>query len=345
MDGPDLRRDKVTIAAASAATLSLAVAVGAALMSSRSGSEQDSPSRSTAVIQGPMMQEVLPALAGVPEGYTSPTGPDRGPTSVEWDAIRVYKVIETMTADSPPVPDVDRALERLRRFTADHPENPFMHSTYLKGLRGAIYYADRGADPERFYALHEEFTRFATRWRHYEPVVIETMWYGVDRLARQCTDPAGEIAELERLRGRVPESDKGLYALLQGIGEALQPRCGLSAEESAFWNGRRLELALANLESLHARWSAKSAWNRMFHTAFQAGDLIGAEAVVRGAEPVVLRYPDDLAGTYTGWLIRLERSHREASQRVPAEALRAELLELGRRLPSNDEVQRHLSGM
>ncbi|MEE9208617.1 MAG: hypothetical protein V3U67_09680 [Gemmatimonadota bacterium] len=228
---PDRKPDFVTIALVTVAVVSLVVVISELL-----------------TVDGPETTE-MPVLlgaplhtgVGVPEGFTDPRGPERGPTPLEWEVIRVYKVIENMTAADPPVLEVERALERLREYTNEHADNPFIQETYLKGLRVAAYYADPD-DPTRIQSLHERFVTHAARWEHFEHVVVETMWYRLDRIhANLGCSP--ELAEMERLFALVPENEEAENAFLWGLQVALDSGCVLTPSEAVLWTDwlRRLE--------------------------------------------------------------------------------------------------------
>lgn len=225
--------DYVVIAVWAAAVLSLAVA-GMTLL------REDGPDA---------VETALPEDApvhtgvGVPDGFTDPRGPERGPTPLEWEVIRIYKPIENMTADQPPVADVERTLERLRQYAGENPDNPFVQEIYLKGLRVAAYYADP-ADPERIQSLHGRFVRHAAQWEKFEHVVVETMWYRLDRIqAKLGCSP--ELAEMERLFALVPASEEAANAFQTGLQVALNSGCLLTPAESDLWTDwlRRLESA------------------------------------------------------------------------------------------------------
>jgi hypothetical protein len=225
------------IAVGAVAALSLAVA-GASLV----------------MVDGPVTVEV-PVLfespahtgVGVPDGFTDPLGPDRGPTPLEWEVIRVYKVIENMTAAAPPAVDVERVLQRLRQYTSEHPENPYIHQLYLKGLRVAAYYADPG-DVARAMGLHERFVTHTARWEHFEHVVVETMWYRLDRIHAKRGSCSPELAEMDRLFALVPENEGARNAYLSGLKTAFDSGCAMSPSEAVFWRHRLTETSLNRAE-------------------------------------------------------------------------------------------------
>lgn len=128
---------------------------------------------------GPSSVEVRPEAvqptgrAEAPADWTSPTGPERGPTALEWQVIASYKRIESMTATDPSIEVVDQTLNELREFANDHPDNPYIQGLYLKGLRVARYYAVEGAHDDRALQLATRFTEHAARFAEYAEVQSE----------------------------------------------------------------------------------------------------------------------------------------------------------------------------
>ncbi len=117
----------------------------------------------------------------VSEPFTDPRGPERGPTALEWEVIRTYKPIESMTATEPSRDVVDETLARLRGYANEHPENPYIQELYLKGLRVARYYAVDVNDMVRAATLDAVFASHAVRFMEYGLVAREAEWMDAQR--------------------------------------------------------------------------------------------------------------------------------------------------------------------
>jgi hypothetical protein len=112
--------------------------------------------------------------------FVDPRGPERGPDALEWDVVRAYKPIESMTAAEPGDAIVDRALAELRAYANEHTDDPYVQELYLKGLRVAMYHAAEAGVVIRAAALEARFHEHAARFGDYEGVLLESM-----RLAQQ----------------------------------------------------------------------------------------------------------------------------------------------------------------
>jgi len=144
---------------------------------------------------------------GLPHGM-GPLGEMRGPTDVEWEVIRTYKVIETMTATEPSDRVVDEALVQLWSYARWHSENGYIQQLFLKGVRVAQYYAfDRG-DFDRADQLLGAFDAHLLRSSQYESTVLESMRMIVQRLGQSCENWTGREAELNALAARVSDQDE-----------------------------------------------------------------------------------------------------------------------------------------
>ncbi|MDH3223960.1 MAG: hypothetical protein OEO23_09600 [Gemmatimonadota bacterium] len=105
-----------------------------------------------------------PAPAALVEARPRSAPTEDGMRPVDWDAVRAYKTIESMTATSPTLSDVDNTLDRLRRRGEAHPDRPLIRGLYLKGLRVAAYYALDTGDIDRARELRSRFDAYADRF-------------------------------------------------------------------------------------------------------------------------------------------------------------------------------------
>ena len=160
------------------------------------------------------------------EAFTDPRGPERGPTALEWEVIRTYKAIESMTATEPSRQVVDETLTRLRAHANDHPENPYIQELYLKGLRVAHYYSADVDDAARSATLEARFVEHAVRFMEYEGTALESMRLTIQRLQQSCDDVALRAADLVELAERFPNREEIRSTLRYGLDAAAE--CGWS---------------------------------------------------------------------------------------------------------------------
>ena len=156
------------------------------------------------------------------EAFTDPRGPERGPTALEWEVIRTYKAIESMTATEPSRQVVDETLTHLRAYANDHPENPYVQELYLKGLRVARYYSAVADDEVRSAALEARFVEHAVRFREYEGTALESMRLTIQRLEQSCDAVAVRSADLVELAQRFPDHEEIASTLRYGLDAAAQ---------------------------------------------------------------------------------------------------------------------------
>ena len=154
---------------------------------------------------------------GLPHGM-GPLGEMRGPTDVEWEAIRTYKVIETMTATDPSDGVVDEALVRLWSHARRHPENGYIQQLFLKGVRVAQYYAFERGDFDRADQLLGTFEAHLLRSAQYESTVLESMRMIVQRLGQSCEDWTDREAELHALAVQLSSQDEAEWILRDADG-------------------------------------------------------------------------------------------------------------------------------
>jgi len=164
-----------------------------------------------------MEAEAVTESTGV-RAWTDPRGPERGPDELEWEVIRTYKRIESMTATEPSRDEVDATLQVLRAYANRHSENPYIQELYLKGLRVAEYYAADLSDETRQAVLQARFRDHAARFPEYESVGLESMQMIAQRLGRGCEGIADAREELRRLAERFPSerADVMLNAAIDG---------------------------------------------------------------------------------------------------------------------------------
>ena len=157
----------------------------------------DSPGISVEIIIGddPAAPVAEAPAAEEADVWTDPRGPERGPTELEWDVIRAFKPIESMTADEPGNETVDLALTELVGYADDHPDNPYIQELYLKGLRIAHYYARDAGDEVRAALLGARFERHAAAAPEYEGVLLEAMAMRVQEVRQSCDG----VSDLERV--------------------------------------------------------------------------------------------------------------------------------------------------
>ena len=156
------------------------------------------------------------------EAFTDPRGPERGPTALEWEVIRTYKAIESMTANEPSQQVVDETLTRLRAYANDHPENPYIQELYLKGLRVAQYYSALANEEVRSATLEARFVEHAVRFMEYEGTALESMRLTIQRLEQSCDAVAVRAADLVELAQRFPDGEEIDSTLRYGLDAAAQ---------------------------------------------------------------------------------------------------------------------------
>jgi hypothetical protein len=159
------------------------------------------------------------------EVFLDPRGPERGPSPLEWDVIRTYKAIESMTATAPSMEIVDETLDQLRTYANDHPENPYLQELYLKGLRVAGYYAVAEDDDVRAAVLEARFTEHAARFMGYDAVVLEYGRLIVQRLDQSCDETVAHMRELRVLADRFRGGEEIEGIIRYGLAAAAD-RCG-----------------------------------------------------------------------------------------------------------------------
>ncbi len=164
----------------------------------------------------------------IEEDFIDPRGAERGPNALEWEVIRVYTPIESMTADAPSLSVVDESLSRLRGYAEANPRNPYIQELYLKGLRVAAYWAEDAGLSERANALRETFDAYSVDFLDYDGVVLEAMRFSVQRLERGCLDRDFELTELDALTWRVEPTPEILEARSYGRRVAADADCAVS---------------------------------------------------------------------------------------------------------------------
>ena len=263
---------------------------------------------------------------------------ERGPTPLEWEVIREYKGIETMTKDHPPTEEVDGILERLRAYTEDHPDNAFIHQTYAKGLRVARYYS---SDAGRRYRLERQFLDYVRTWEHMDPVALELMHYHVSRIQADCNDRLADTRALERLYERLRDHWQAQLAYLKGLSRAASRACSFqTAEEVYDWTDRLIRVAREHTDDGLGWPYVRRGLDRRFWFEVGREDLEAARAALEDVPALIEEHPAEFAGAAANWLLVLEKRHRAAGELEAADAAAAELRTLGQRHPDDTAVQR-----
>ena len=263
---------------------------------------------------------------GEESASTSVGASEKGPTSFEWEVIGVYKAIESMTADDPTPDVVDATLDQLEMYADEAPSSERTQELYLKGLRVAAYYAEEEEDAARSLELHARFVEHAAGYLHFERVALEAMRLRVQHLQQDCGSRPGEVAELESLAARFPESDRAIYTHLGGLAAAISDDC-LSSTELRFWTDRLIEMSLRHLDLPEGRWHLRIAIDRRFFSEIESGDLDAAEVAMLPVVEQLDRFPNDFAAAYANWLHVLENAAR-----AEGDVARADRIQERRRL-------------
>lgn len=235
--------------------------------------------------------------------------PEPGPTPREWDVIRVYKNIESMTADQPARGVVDATLDQLEKYAAADPASERTQELYLKALRVVAYYAEEENDAARSLALHARFVEHATPYLHFERVVLEAMRLRAQHLQQACGGRPGEVAELESLAARFADSERVIQEHLRGLAAAVSDDC-LSSAELRFWTDRIVETSLRYVDRPEGRWHLRIGVDRRFFCEVEAEDLDAAELATLPVKELVAQFPDDFALPYANWMHVLENAVR-----------------------------------